>query len=105
MVRRQHRLESRRRDSVGSTLLGTAGRAITATGSMPMVLEVLVAVVVLAAVVVLEGIAGVVVEATIVEVAARTPEALVSVQLQPQLESSLDRRKGKRRHRSRLPMS
>ena len=70
-----------------------------------MVLEVLVAVVVLAAVAVLEGIAGVVVEATTVEVAARILEALVSVQLQPQLGSSLVRRKGKRRHRSRLPMS
>jgi Tfp pilus assembly protein PilV len=63
-----------------------------------MVLEVLVAVVVL------EVIVGVDV-VTIVEVVARTHEALVSVQLQPQLESSQNRREAKRGRRSRLPKS
>ena len=53
---------------------------------MPMVLEVLEAVVALAAVVVLEGIAGVAVGVTTVEVVARTLEDQAFVQLQPQLE-------------------
>ena len=69
-----------------------------------MVLEVLEAVVALAAVVVLEGIAGVVAEVTTVEAVAKTHEAL-GVQLRPQLGLSLDLRKGVRRRRSRLRMS